>query len=47
MAPMLKRIVEAALSGELTAHIETEKAEGGPIVAMVNRAKRFEANMVL
>jgi len=23
MAPMLKRIVEAALSGELTAHIET------------------------
>ena len=28
MAPMLKRIVEAALSGELAAHIESEKAEG-------------------
>lgn len=28
MAPMLKRIVEAALSGELTAHIESEQLEG-------------------
>ena len=28
MAPMLKRMVEAALSGELAAHIESEKAEG-------------------
>ena len=30
MPPMLKRIVEAALSGELTAHIESEKLEGVP-----------------
>lgn len=30
MSPMLKRIVEAALSGELTAHIESEKLEGVP-----------------
>lgn len=28
MAPMLKRIVEAALSGELSAHIESEQLEG-------------------
>lgn len=28
MAPMLKRVVEAALSGELSAHIESEKSEG-------------------
>jgi putative transposase len=28
MAPMLKRIVEAALSGELRAHLESEKLEG-------------------
>lgn len=28
MSPMLKRVVEAALSGELTAHIESEKLEG-------------------
>lgn len=30
MAPMLKRVVEAALSGELSAHIEAEKLEGVP-----------------
>ena len=30
MAPMLKRIVEAALSGELSAHIEEEKLGGVP-----------------
>lgn len=28
MSPMLKRVVEAALSGELKAHIESEKLEG-------------------
>ena len=28
MSPMLKRVVEAALSGELRAHIESEKSEG-------------------
>lgn len=28
MSPMLKRVVEAALSGELSAHIESEKSEG-------------------
>lgn len=30
MSPMLKRVVEAALSGELRAHIESEKSEGVP-----------------
>jgi transposase-like protein len=28
MSPMLKRVVEAALSGELSAHLESEKLEG-------------------
>jgi len=30
MSPMLKRVVEAALSGELSAHLENEKREGVP-----------------
>jgi transposase-like protein len=30
MSPMLKRVIEAALSGELNAHIESEKLEGIP-----------------
>jgi hypothetical protein len=28
LAPMLKRVIEAALSGELSAHIASEKQEG-------------------